>query len=463
MKRMDNLESLLENFNNSVEQFNSKIENSNQDNKKTELSYKTTLQTHNKSLKNVVTKKKTKKKTLISLVPVFSILILTYGYTNMRTMTVTGKVFENNDEKTQLTNVSITVDNEQIVENEEDSSNFTIKNLKEGYHNISFKKKGYKPFKEYIEVKHGENVSLDVKLSKLSLNSKGEVLNFPEFVALSEDSGNVSLIGSNDNKALIQNSSIKDISILAEKNKLYASNYYDNSISIIDYNNPQNTKKINLGTGVNPSKMVFSNNKNQLFIKAENNNFVSIIDTNTETVAQNNFKLDVNEHVKDIMVNPANNKLMAITGNNLSQGINDNLKLTNFTGNKTELYNHFVFMLNPETREVIKVDLYSGKETRIPLQDSPTDITISKKSGAVYVSSMKTITEINPETDTIIKTNQLNINNISSLEVSETDNNIYLTGKNDSNVYIFDTSKSSLLKEKINTGFPVQKIIFLKS
>lgn len=407
--------------------------------------------------KKVTSVKISKKNIIFSLLPFLIFLFIFIAYLNIDNTQITLNVMVDNDKKTPLNNIKIVLDENIISENSQESE-FQIKPVEYGDHIIKVEKDGYVTFKKEINLKKNENLKLVVRMTENINDSQINTNNdIPAFVALGNNYREVNIINKNKSINLINNDNQKNFIVLPEKNKLYVSNFQSNYISVIDYNKNQEIKKIFFEANTNPDKMILSLEKRRLYIQLSGTNEIIFVDTETDSIIENADKFKSGKEIKDILVNPANNKLMIITDTNISDESGELFKINKFTGSKTLIYRHFLILLSSQTNEIVKLDMYSGKEEKIKLNASSLDIAIADDLKELYVLSEKEIKIIDLETNNITKT--INDESSKASSILYFKNNIYTVENKDNYIEIFNISKNK--KERVNISFNIQKIVFI--
>jgi hypothetical protein len=155
--------------------------------------------------------------------------------------TISGKIVDSNNQNIFLSNVTVSVDNQEISENNSETGTFNFRELKPGKHILSFKRENYNPIKQVIELKARKKLNL---LIPMILSDKPKS---PYYIAIANSGdNNISILESGQKKLISKiNTGIKpyDIISISEKNKIYTTNLSDNSVSVIDGEKKKRNKK----------------------------------------------------------------------------------------------------------------------------------------------------------------------------------------------------------------------------
>jgi YVTN family beta-propeller protein len=182
-----------------------------------------------------------------------------------------------------------------------------------------------------------------------------------------------------------------------DTNRSYVSNYYSNTVSVIDTENDTVIDKITVSEG--PNGIAVDPEKKRVYVANERNNTVSVIDTKTNKVTGN---ISVGRHPTSVALNPANNTLyVANSGNNTVSVINT--ETNNVTNDIRVGEAPFGVVVDPENKKVYVANFNQSTVSVIntEINNVTKNITVGKAPTSVAIDSENRVFVANSGEETI--------------------------------------------------------------
>jgi superkiller protein 3 len=241
------------------------------------------------------------------------------------------------------------------------------------------------------------------------------------------------------------------IAVDNDANRSYVSNYYSNTVSVIDTEKNNVNKTIPVREG--PNGIAVDPEEERVYVANERNNTVSVIDTKGNNVIQN---IPVGVYPTSIALNPANNTLYVTNaGNNTVSVIDTEKNNVNKTipvkegpnGIAVDPENMRVYVANSgdNTVSVIETEKNNVNKT-IPVGMAPTSVAVDSKS-IIYVanSGEETISLIDPATNDTMFKMPLGVSP-TSMAIDPDENTIYVADQKEDIISIIKINDIDLLK-----------------
>lgn len=329
---------------------------------------------------------------IILSVVIFIIITISVNLYLNRSGSIKGKVVYGTDETVTLNDVSIIVDNGETFGNNVITGIYFIP-LKPGKHKLVFKKDGYLDSEREVETLPGIQNELLVNLFIKPLKTKD--YSGYNLVSANSGSGSLSIFNINENKIInevnIGKSPYFSV-ILPEKGKIYVSDSAKNGIAIIDIKNFQLLNFIDLEKGSKPTTIILSPQKDKLLVLNSDAKMISSIGTSDDKLTKEyiNFKDDKN--IRNIFQNPSDSLLYLVKQKTVYSFSEQN-EQKKYDLTKDLYYCNVAFFKNENkliitdefNKDLIFLDIYSGKETRIAMNDSPVSIITESLGFNAYI------------------------------------------------------------------------------
>jgi len=227
-----------------------------------------------------------------------------------------------------------------------------------------------------------QDLSLDTLNNKMYITATGFLGGILYYIDCTTNTINTSLLVSEP----------RELTFDSINNRMYVTSYSGNNVSVVDTST--DTLLTTISVGNNPTSVDYDVNTGRVFVLNEADNTISVIDSFSNTITNTISGLT---NMTKCVVNPNNNTLYVLRG----------------PDNEVSTYN--------------TISLSSG--TTISVGDLPRTLTFD--STYVYVGNYNddTITVINSNTNTVVKTNSVSPKLITGLTVDTNKNSLYMTSQ----------------------------------
>ncbi len=399
---------------------------------------------------------------LIAIICIFIILTVFKSQPS----SIIGKVVDNKDQNTLLNGVTISVNDKETFENNS-TGGFIIQNLKAGKNKISFKKTGYLPFTDTIEVKRAEEVKITVKLTP----EKADTVFKGSNIIVANSKGNSISITNLNNRttdSITVGQNPTSVVAINEKKKIYVANTLESTIYVIDFNIRNIINKIQLPEHSEPIKLVLSSSRDKVYVL--NSHLSSILVINTSTDSQTNEIKISRNNIKDIAINPTSGSLILLTNDGLVEINGDdinsakNIPFENISpGQQLIIVSNNAYIINYSNNEIIKADLGSGTFSRFKVNNTPISIAVNSVGNYIYYATNNSISVMDSSTGSILKENINFENKISKIIMSNDNSKLFILSDAQGNISFLDTSKNEINNEKYLVGAEPKDISFIEN
>lgn len=407
--------------------------------------------------------KSTNQKLPIIILSVAISLGLYYFYPNGAK--IEGIIKDSKDPNLKLNGVEVLVDNKIKVTTNELTGKYTIQNLGEGSHNITFSKDGYIPITKNINLSKGEKISLDVSLD---FNLKKEDLPSKILLTLNQNSSYLSAIDITKNSQVfnLPIGSNPILGVLSKRNsKFFTYNIGENTISNIDLKT-QSEKRFTLEKASQISKIELSSEESKLFALNMSMKKIHIIDVNNNTLLSD---INLDKTYTDFVINKFNNEIILLDDYGLVTYSSSGTKISEIKFAKSfprENMKYFdntkkVFFTSSLVNNILGYDLIKNEGINIDLKEKPLDYTLGNYGNKLYILFKNHLSIFDLDRNVFINENiDIGLQNASKLEKSFTNDYIYINDSLSNIIKIFDTKTDNLIASNILLTESVNKVFY---
>lgn len=378
---------------------------------------------------------------------------------------IEGIIKDSKDPNLKLNGVEVLVDNKIKVTTNELTGKYTIQNLEEGSHNITFSKDGYIPITKNINLSKGEKISLDVSLD---FNLKKEDLPSKILLTLNQNSSSISAIDITKNSQVfnLPIGSNPILGVLSKRNsKFFTYNIGENTISNIDLKT-QSEKRFTLEKASQISKIELSSEESKLFALNMSMKKIHIIDVNNNTLLSD---INLDKTYTDFVINKFNNEIILLDDYGLVTYSSSGTKISEIKFAKSfprENMKYFdntkkVFFTSSLVNNILGYDLIKNEGINIDLKEKPVDYTLGNYGNKLYILFKNHLSIFDLDRSIFINENiDIGLQNASKLEKSSNNDYIYINDSLSNIIKIFDTKTDNLIASNILLTESVNKVFY---
>lgn len=227
---------------------------------------------------------------------------------------ITGYVYSVQNPDIALTNVLVSVDDKKTITNNELTGSYLLQDIEKGEHIIKFSKQGYQEETKTIDVKSGEEIKLNIYLKPEKEVKKTSDKN----ILTANIGGNtVSIIDYNSRKVLYSiESGVKpyDIKYFPDRKIAFASNFGENTISLINLDKYEVENKIQFEAGSQVTKLEKDNYDLFLYALLSGHGKIAVINTKEFKVVS---EIKITNPIIDFVVEKSSGDLIILTDRSL--------------------------------------------------------------------------------------------------------------------------------------------------
>ena len=415
--------------------------------------------------KNIKGNKKNLSGIILLSIVFLTIIIISLLFFN-RSGKIQGQIVDSRDSTITLTDVLITIDDNEPKPNNNLTGTFYFEGIKPGNHIVKFTRDNYKAYEQEINLKAGEKLNLSlIRLTQATLTNNIS-LDSPKLL-VENNSDSLTLIDLKTNSKTINiplSGKSSTVLVNSAKSKIYTIREPNDSVGVIDLKALKEVKNIKLDALAN-FKLQFSISNDRLYALAVDSGKLFVINTITDELIEPVIK--VSTSTNDFVVDKTSGNLILVdeTSINIISSSGNIIKSHTFQPQNgyNKIYSglNYVIVGNATSNFATHIDLISDKETKLDFSGQVRDIKISP-SGIIYVLLSSSLNLLRASTLEIYK-KDVTINGQVSYDMTLSTNGdkLYIADFDSGKISVFDTQTEQVLPDQITGVAGTRDIIQL--
>ena len=415
--------------------------------------------------KNIKGNKKNLSGIILLSIVFLTIIIISLLFFN-RSGKIQGQIVDSRDSTITLTDVLITIDDNEPKPNNNLTGTFYFEGIKPGNHIVKFTRDNYKAYEQEINLKAGEKLNLSlIRLTQATLTNNIS-LDSPKLL-VENNSDSLTLIDLKTNSKTINiplSGKSSTVLVNSAKSKIYTIREPNDSVGVIDLKALKEVKNIKLDALAN-FKLQFSISNDRLYALAVDSGKLFVINTITDELIEPVIK--VSNSTNDFVVDKTSGNLILVdeTSINIISSSGNIIKSHTFQPQNryNKIYSglNYVIVGNATSNFATHIDLISDKETKLDFSGQVRDIKISP-SGIIYVLLSSSLNLLRASTLEIYK-KDVTINGQVSYDMTLSTNGdkLYIADFDSGKISVFDTQTEQVLPDQITGVAGTRDIIQL--